>query len=93
MAGAFRIRMLRGMDSPLQSLLSYSFCSSVLCRVGGCCDPKKKLIKGLFTKFYPKFQLTREFLTYSNIIIIWFSLLCLNFSLLLRACFSFSLYV
>ncbi len=31
--------------------------------------------KGQFTKFYPKFHLTHEFLTYTNIIIIWFSLL------------------
>jgi hypothetical protein len=44
-----------------------------------------------FTKFYPKLQLTREFLTYTNKIIIWFSLICLNFSLFLRACFNFSL--
>ncbi len=31
--------------------------------------------EGQFTKFYPKFHLTREFLTFANIIIIWFSLL------------------
>ena len=37
---------------------------------------------GQFTKFYPKFHLTREFLTNTIIIIIWFSLLCLDFSLL-----------
>ncbi len=42
----------------------------------------KSIIKGQFPKFYPKFHLTRKFLTNANIIIIWFSLLCLNFSLL-----------
>ncbi len=46
---------------------------------------------GQFTKIYPKFHLTREFLTNTNKNIIWFSLLCLNFSLFLRACFNFSL--
>jgi hypothetical protein len=44
---------------------------------------------GRFTKLYPKFHLMLEFLT--NTIIIWFSLLCLNFSLFLRAGLNFSL--
>ncbi len=30
---------------------------------------------GRFTKFYPKFHYLREFLTFTNIILIWFSLL------------------
>ncbi len=55
---------------------------------------------GQVTKFYPKFHLTRRFLTNTNIVLFQLSLLCLNFSLLRREhtnislfCLNFSLLV